>query len=68
MGLKPLKRHPSSSEEAARLTWNKLREQRQAMELITEEMVRDWIDDLVISKTFAGLSIQAGILASEGAE
>ena len=37
---------------------------REAIPLIDEEMVRNWVEDLVINKTFNGLYVQKAILAS----
>ncbi len=37
---------------------------REAIKLIDKEMVRRWVEDLIIAKTYNGLYVQQAILAS----
>jgi len=57
-----LKRHPKAIDRATKKTMNMIEKMKVAMSKIDEEMVREWITDLVIDKTAEGLIIQEIIL------
>lgn len=57
-----LERHPGAIETATNRIMAVLEKMQDAMASIDEEMVRKWVDDLVIVKTFLGLRFQAAIL------
>lgn len=54
--------HPNAIEDATNRVYNMIEQFRTAIEKITKDMVKDWIKDLVITKTFAGLKVQEAIL------
>lgn len=58
------KRYPDAFEKAADKIFEQVQNLRNAMRLINREMVEQWVEDLVISKTFNGLYVQKAILAS----
>jgi len=57
-----LKVKPNAIDEATEKIVRKLREFGNVIEKINEDMVRDWVEDLVITKTFVGLRFQEAIL------
>ena len=57
-----LRRKPQAIAEATARIRKMLDNMSQAMKLIDDELVRAWVDDLVIVKTFAGLRVQQAIL------
>lgn len=59
-----MQEHPNAFEEATVKICNQINNLRQALELIDEEMVRQWVEDLIIYKTYNGLYLQKAILAS----
>lgn len=59
-----IERHPDAFEKATDKIYVQVENLRNAMPLIDREMVRHWVEDLVISKTFNGLYVQKAILAS----
>lgn len=54
--------HPEAIETASRKIWQMLKKMESAMEQIDESMVRRWVEDLVLAKTYAGLRIQESVL------
>lgn len=60
-------RYPVAIGEATTRVLSMLDNLRRAFEQIDESMVRSWVTDLVISKTFAGFRFQQVILAELGA-
>jgi hypothetical protein len=57
-----LERHPDSIENATQKIKAMINNLKEAILLIDEEMIRDWVKDLVLSKTAEGLMIQEIIL------
>jgi len=57
-----LKNYPDSIQKATMKIFSMITKMRDAMDLIDEEMVRKWVEDLVITKTAEGLIIQEIIL------
>lgn len=57
-----LKRHPDAIDEAADRTYAMVENMRSAMRGIDRNMVRQWVEELVLTKTFAGLKYHETIL------
>lgn len=57
-------RYPNAFENATDKIWAQINNLRNAIALIDREMVKKWVEDLVIYKTFNGLYVQKAILAS----
>jgi hypothetical protein len=55
-------RKPEAVENATDKILNMLQNLRSAMALIDEDMVRKWVKDLVLTKTYTGLRFQESIL------
>lgn len=55
-------RHPAAIDAAIDKIMDMLKKMQDAMVNIDEEMVREWVEDLVIVKTFLGLRCQAAVL------
>lgn len=55
-------RFPDALGEATTKIYAVLEQLRSALDLVDEEMVRRWVDDLVLVKTFIGLRYQEAIL------
>ena len=58
-----LERYPDSFEKATNKIWEQVNNLRNAIELIDKEMVENWVENLIIYKTFNGLYVQKAILA-----
>ena len=58
-----LKRYPDSIEDATKSIKSKLDEMKTNEAMITEEIIKQWVEDLIITKTFIGLSSQQIILS-----
>jgi hypothetical protein len=58
-----LRRKPEAIAQATTRIRKMLDNISQAIKLIDDELVRAWVDDLVIVKTFAGLRVQQAILS-----
>lgn len=57
-----LKRHPDAIDKAADRTYAMIENMRAAMQEIDRDMVRQWVEELVLAKTFAGLKYHETIL------
>ncbi len=57
-----LQKHPKSIDNATKLIMSKLKDVAKTFENIDEKIVRIWVEDLVIDKSFWGLKIQEAIL------
>jgi hypothetical protein len=57
-------KHPEAIETATQKILGQINNYKEAIEKIDEEMVRDWVEDLVINKTYTGLSVQKAVLES----
>ena len=49
-------------DDAADLIWDCITKMKENLEHLTKEDVQDWVNDLVIDKTFSGLQLQLDIL------
>ena len=56
-------RYPDAISNAATRIYAQLQNLQDAIKLIDYEMVEQWVDDLVINKTFNGMYVQKAILA-----
>ena len=59
-----VERHPEALDKAADRIFAQVQNLQKAITLIDRDMVQDWVEDLVISKTFNGLYVQKAILSS----
>ncbi len=57
-----LAKHPSAIDDATKKIFEMIEELRKAINKIDEQMIRKWVEDLVIDKTFIGLKFQEAIL------
>ena len=57
-----LQKHPEAIEKATKLIMAKLKDVAEAFVKIDEDIVRVWVEDLVIDKSFWGLKIQEAII------
>lgn len=58
-----LEKYPDAIENATNKIFTQVENLKQAIQLIGKELVRAWVKDLVISKTYNGLYVQKVILA-----
>ena len=56
--------HPDAFKEATDKIYAQIENLREAIRLIDRDMVEHWVEDLIINKTFNGMYVQKGILAS----
>ena len=56
-------RYPNAFETATDKIFAQIQNLRDAIQLIDKQMIHDWVEDLVINKTFNGLYVQKAILA-----
>ena len=59
-----IERYPDAFDKATDKIYAQVQNLRDAIPLIDREMVKHWVEDLVIAKTFNGLYVQKAILAS----
>ena len=59
-----LERYPDAFDKATQKIYSQVQNLRAAIQYIDEDMVRHWVIDLVIDKTFNGLYVQKAILAA----
>lgn len=57
-------KYPNSIEKATNKIFNQVENLKEAIQLIDRDMIEQWVEDLVIHKTFNGLYVQKAILAS----
>ena len=57
-------KYPEAFQRATEKIYAQVRNLREAISLIDEKMVADWVEDLVLNKTFNGLYVQKAILAA----
>ena len=55
-------RYPYAIEDATDKIFTQVQNLKDAIQLIDRDMVREWVEDLVITKTFNGLYVQKAIL------
>ena len=58
------KKHPDAFDKATNKIYYQIQNLKNAIQLIDEEMVRQWVIDLLINKTFNGLYFQKAILSA----
>lgn len=56
--------HPNAIDDATEKIFNKFVEMKDAMQLIDKELIREWVKDLVYTKTFCGLKVQEAVIAT----
>ena len=59
-----VERYPDAFDKATDKIYAQVQNLRDAIPLIDREMVKHWVEDLVIAKTFNGMYVQKAILAS----
>lgn len=59
-----LERYPDAFDKSTQKIYSQVQNLRDAIQYIDEDMVRHWVMDLVIDKTFNGLYVQKAILAA----
>lgn len=58
-----LERHPSAINNATEKIFAQVENLKEAIKLIDKSLVRQWVEDLVITKTYNGLYVQEAILS-----
>lgn len=58
-----LNRHPDAIQHATDKIFTQVENLKEAIQLIDKDMVKKWVEDLVVSKTYNGLYVQAAILS-----
>lgn len=56
-------KHPNAVETATDKIYSKFLEMKSAVEIINREIIREWVKDLVYTKTYCGLKFQSAIIA-----
>ncbi|MHA1686727.1 MAG: MjaI family restriction endonuclease [Candidatus Heimdallarchaeaceae archaeon] len=56
------KRYPKAIEKATEKIFSMIEQLKKAINLITYEMIKKWVSDLVLTKTFVGFKFQKAIL------
>lgn len=56
-------RHPNAVEAATEKIYVQFVKQKEAMMLIDKDLIREWVKDLVYTKTFCGLRVQQAIIS-----
>lgn len=59
-----IQKHPDAIENAANKIFTQIENLKSAIQLIDYNMVKAWVQDLVIDKTYSGLYVQQAILSS----
>ena len=59
-----IEKYPDAFDKATDKIYAQVQNLRNAIPLIDREMVENWVEDLVINKTFNGMYVQKAILAS----
>ncbi len=57
-----LQRYPNAIDEATEKIWNMINNFKETLELLKKDDVRNWVEDLVLTKTYEGLMLQDAIL------
>jgi hypothetical protein len=55
-------RYPNAIEDATDKVFEMVESFKKSIELIDKNLIREWVEDLVLNKTFAGLNFQEAIL------
>jgi hypothetical protein len=61
-----LQGHPEAIDKATDKVWNMIGMLKEAIPKITKELVKKWVEELVVVKTYAGLKFQNAILHKIG--
>lgn len=61
-----LKRYPNAIDDATEKIYTQVKNLQEAIKLIDKDMVKMWVTDLVITKTFNDLYVQKAILSKMG--
>ena len=56
-------RQPNAVEAATEKIYDQFMKQKEAMMLIDKNLIREWVKDLVYTKTFCGLRVQQAIIS-----
>ena len=59
-----VEKHPEAFDKATEKIFAQVQNLQKAIPQIDREMVKQWVEDLVINKTFNGMYVQKAILAS----
>ena len=59
-----LKKYPNSIEDATKRIFAQIENLKEAIKIVDQNLVRQWVEDLVITKTYNGLYVQKVILAA----
>ena len=57
-----LKKYPAAIDDATEKIYKQIQNLKEALPLIDKDMVRNWVEDLVITKTFSGMYVQKAII------
>jgi len=57
-----LKKNPHAIDDATERIFSMIKKLKQSMREITKDMVREWVTDLIITKTYTGFNTQMAIL------
>ena len=60
-----LQKEPAAIDNATERVYSMLGRLQEAILLIDKPMIREWVEDLVLVKTFTGLCFQEALIASE---
>ena len=55
---------PNALENATEKILEQVQKQKEAIQLINRDLIKQWVEDLIFSKTYNGLYVQKAILAS----
>ena len=55
-------KHPKAKKKAVKQVFEMVKKLKKAMRLIDKPMIEEWLDDLIITKTYCGLNFQEAIL------
>ena len=63
-----LNRYPNAIDLATERVFNMVEELKKSIVLIDKKMIREWVEELIVVKTYAGLKFQEAILKKVSAE
>ncbi|MCO5933911.1 MjaI family restriction endonuclease [Mucilaginibacter sp. RB4R14] len=63
-----LEKHPKAIDDASDKVWEMVKAFQEGIQKIDRDIVRQWVEELVIVKTFAGLKFQQAILKAIAAK
>jgi len=62
------KKHPTAIEDATKKIWAMVQEFQKVIGQIDEKMINEWVEELIVVKTFSGLKFQEAILKRVASE